>query len=249
MSAIDMPATKPNVLVIRHEPCSSLGMLETALTRQQIPFTYLEAPAGEKLNGEIEAFSHLVILGGAVSAYESDIYPSLKHEFELIEKAIAQKIPTLGICLGSQMLAKVLGANVYLGPSGREAGWCEIEMTDAAACDPLFEKFPARFTVFQSHKDTFDLPANTVHLALSDKYPNQSFRYQDHVWAIQFHLEIDHQVLNSCRGILEQELRESKTIDDTTIEDLLAKAQSKALLIAPLADDFMGRFLTCSPTD
>lgn len=231
-----------NVLVIRHETCSSLGMLDQALKDSRILCRYLETGLGETFDQPLETISHLVILGGPISVYEADIYPHLKYEFQLVEAAIARGIPTLGICLGSQILAHVLGANVYRGEHGREAGWCEMELTAAARKDPLFADFPQQFRVFESHQDTFDLPADAVHLAFSNLYPNQAFRYQNHVWSLQFHLEIDHNVLGDCRAIIEKELAESQ-IFDTTVEDLLNEAQHHSQFVAPLAHSLMSQFL------
>lgn len=237
---------KGGVLVIRHEACSGLGLLQTALHRHSIPFHYLDTPTGEQLSGAITDYSHLVILGGPISAYEDDKYPFLRYEFQLVESAIENQIPTLGICLGSQILAKVLGAKVYRGEAGREAGWCKLELTEAGLSDSLFQDLPSQFRVFESHQDTFEIPSSCVHLAKSAKYPHQAFRYQEYVWAIQFHLEIDHKVLANCAAVIEQELEESQ-IYDTTLEQLLEEAKYHAPTVAPLADAFMQRFLETQP--
>lgn len=232
-----------NVLVIRHELCSSLGMLKSAALQRDAQIHYLETPDGDRLTNSLSDYSHLVILGGPMSVYEADIYPYLHYEFELVEQAIAQGIPTLGICLGSQILAHVLGARVYRGERGREAGWCEINLTDAGQNDPLFQTFPTQFKVFESHQDTFDLPSGVTHLAFSDLYPNQLFRYHDHVWSMQFHLEIDHNVLIDCASIIEQELIDSN-IQDTTVEQLIDEARSHSPTVTPLAEQLMHQFLS-----
>ncbi len=238
--------TEPlNLLVIRHEPCSSLGMLKTAVKKAALPFRYLDISQGAVLSEPITHYSHIVILGGAISAYEDDRYPFLKTEFKLLETAIAQQIPLLGICLGSQILARVLGADVYRGESGREAGWCDIQLTDAGQQDFLFQGFPTRFKVFESHQDTFALPSQCVHLATSGMYPNQAFRYGNSVWAMQFHLEIDEHVLTDCGAVIEQELEDSQ-IHDTTLAKLVAEASTNSPLVAPLADRFMQQFLAVS---
>jgi GMP synthase (glutamine-hydrolysing) len=237
-----MNTEAPNLLVIRHEPCSSLGLLGNVVKQNAGSVKYLDTPQGERLAEPIEHYSHLVILGGPISAYEEDIYPFLRYEFELIEAAIERGVSTLGICLGSQILARVLGAKVYRGDAGREAGWCNLDLTESADRDPLMLNFPKSFKVFESHQDTFDLPSGVAHLATSSKYQNQAFRYQDHVWAIQFHLEIDHNVLSDCGAIIEKELEESN-ITDTTLEQLLAEAAFHAPTVAPLADQFMQQFL------
>jgi GMP synthase-like glutamine amidotransferase len=232
----------PNILVIRHEPCSGLGMLANGFKDKIVRFRYLDTPAGEILSEPLSDYSHIVVLGGPISAYEADQYPFLHYEFKLLEEAIERQIPTLGICLGSQILAHVLGARVYRGERGREAGWCDLQLTDSATNDPLFTGFPQQFKVFESHQDTFDLPSGCVHLAFSGLYPNQAFRYQNHVWSIQFHIEIDDSVLSACGHIIEQELADSK-ITDTTLEQLLTEARQHAPAVAPLAARFMQQFL------
>ncbi len=230
------------ILVIRHEACTSLGLLGHVAQEQACQVEYLDPFLGMSLTTPIAAYSHVVILGGGVSAYEDDRYSFLRDEFRLVEEAIAHQIPIVGICLGSQILAKVLGANVYRGEAGREAGWCEVSLTEAASTDPVMHQFPAQFRVFQSHQDTFDIPATAVRLAESDKYPNQAFRYGDRVWALQFHLEFDQNVLLDCAALIEQELWESN-IQDTTVTQLLAEATHHSPAVAPIANQFMQEFL------
>lgn len=230
------------VLVIRHEACSSVGLFKRVLQQQKVAVQYLDTPQGAVLTRPLTEYSHIIILGGAISAYEDKQYSFLRYEFQLLEMAIKQHIPIIGICLGSQILAKVLGAKVYRGQVGREAGWCVLELTDAARTDSLFQDFPQRFKVFESHQDTFDIPSDCVHLVCSDKYSNQAFRYRDDVWALQFHPEIDDKALGDCAVVIEQELIDSK-IADTTVEQLLAEARNHAPLVAPLADTIMKNFL------
>lgn len=237
-----MEKKKPSVLVIRHEKCSSLGLLETALKKKAIPFKYLDTPQNEVLLEPVNHYSHIVILGGSISAYDDREYAFLSYEFKLLEDAIAQGISILGICLGSQILATVLGAKVYRGNAGREAGWCEVQLIEHSATDPLFKEFPERFKVFQSHQDTFEMPSGCVHLAKSDKYAHQAFRYQNHVWALQFHLEIDENVLGDCAAVIEQELKDSN-IQDTNLAQLLKDAKAHSPFVAPLANCLMHNFL------
>ena len=97
-------------------------------------------------------------------------------------------LPVLGICLGAQLLAKTLGARVYPNRV-KEIGWYPIELTPAAADDPLFAQSGAQ-TVFQWHGDTFDLPAGAVHLARSPLCENQAFRYGHNAYGLQFHIEM-----------------------------------------------------------
>lgn len=233
------------VLVIRHIAGSGLGLLEKFLKQKGVAIRYFDIASGDALAEPVTDYSHLVILGGPISAYEEDKYPFLLHEFALVEKAIAQKIPTVGICLGSQVLARVLGGKVYRGENGREAGWCEVQFKAAAGQDWLFQHFPERLKVFESHQDTFDLPPQCVHLAFSEKYPHQSFRYQNYVWALQFHLELNQQVLQACASVIAKELVESK-IQHTTVEQLIEEAGYYAPLVEPYADRLMEQFLQLS---
>lgn len=166
----------------------------------------------------------------------------MRYKFQLIEQAIAQEIPILGIYLGSQILAKVLGAKVYRGASGREAGWCDLQLTSAGIKDSLLQDFPDRFRVFQSHQDTFEIPSECVHLAKSDIYPNQAFRYRNLVWTIQFHPEIDENVLLDCADVIKQELIDSK-ISDTNVEQMIELAKLHSPAVAPLANSLMGNFI------
>ncbi|MCU0536081.1 MAG: hypothetical protein MUD14_19505 [Hydrococcus sp. Prado102] len=113
---------------------------------------------------------------------------------------------------------------------------------DSAKSDRLLKEFPQRFKVFQFHQDTFEIPANCIRLAKSDRYPNQAFRYEDFIWAIQFHLEMDENVINDCAIALEQGLKDSG-IDDLTIEQTIEEGKKLSPLVQPLADRFMQEFL------
>jgi GMP synthase (glutamine-hydrolysing) len=235
-----MSTPSAKTLVIRHEACSSLGLLGPVAQQQQ-SIDYLNPFEGEVLTAPITDYSHLIMLGGAISAYEADRYPFLRYEFELIETAIENGIPTIGICLGAQILATVLGARVYRGGSGREAGWCTVKLLEAAGSDRLFQQFPAEFCVFQSHQDTFDIPTGAVRLAESAQYPNQAFRYGDRVWALQFHLEFDEKVLADCASVIAQELHDSG-IQTTTLAQLIEEATRCSPAVSPLADRAMQQF-------
>lgn len=143
----------------------------------------------------LEGYAGLVILGGPMNADEVQKHPHLKLETALIEKAIAEKMPVLGICLGAQLMAKALGAKVYRDRA-KEIGWYDVVLTPAAKHDPLFSHFHEREKFFQLHCDAFDLPANAVHLASSELCENQAFRYGEKAYAFQFHLEVDEAMIH-----------------------------------------------------
>lgn len=177
------------ILVLQHVPHETLGSLEShfrdaGLSWQMIPL-FQETP--RRL--EIGQAAGLVVMGGPMNVDEVGRYPFLEADVGWIREALAIELPTLGICLGSQLLAKALGARVY--PNGvKEIGWYELELTGEAAEDRLFGGLAARQTVFQWHGDTFDLPQGAVLLASSPLCRHQAFRYGPAAWGLQFHVEM-----------------------------------------------------------
>jgi GMP synthase (glutamine-hydrolysing) len=138
---------------------------------------------------DLDNAAGLVVLGGPMNVDETQRYPFLQKEVDWIRAAVDKELPTLGVCLGSQLLAKALGARVY--PSGtKEIGWYQLDLTPAAADDPLFRGLQPRQTVFQWHGDTFDLPHGAIHLASSPLCRHQAFRYGAAAWGLQFHVEM-----------------------------------------------------------
>jgi GMP synthase (glutamine-hydrolysing) len=133
----------------------------------------------------------LVILGGPIGAYETQTYPFLDLEIELIRRRLQARRPTVGICLGAQLMATALGAAVYPGRNGKEIGWAPISAAaDSAACPAVSELLTPGLQVLHWHGDTFDLPAGAAHLAASAQYPNQAFAIGEHALALQFHPEV-----------------------------------------------------------
>lgn len=181
---------KPKVWAIMHATHEDMGSFEFFLRSYGIRPTPFLAK-----NTDIEALDPaeadlVLLMGGPMGVYEAESFPHLHHEVRFIERRIAAGKPTLGICLGSQIIAKALGADVYKGPKGKEVGWYDVSITEAGLSTPLkyFDKMEG--PVMQWHGDTFDLPAGATRLATSDKYENQAFSYENHVLALQFHPEV-----------------------------------------------------------
>jgi hypothetical protein len=118
----------------------------------------------------------LIVLGGPIGAYETDTYPFLAAEIALLERRLMHDRPTLGICLGSQLMAKALGARVFPGPL-KEIGWGRIDLTEAGAGSSLASLGSEDSEVLHWHGDTFDLPAGAVRLACNANYENQAFAF------------------------------------------------------------------------
>jgi len=186
-----------NVLILKNIQTEGPGTIEEFLKEHSIKYQIVEWYKGQ-VQVEPDPFTHLVIMGGPMAVYEMDKYPFLRTEAEMIEKFIKQQKHVLGICLGAQMIAHVLGAKVYPG-NEKEIGWYYIQLTDDALKDNVMASLRIEHTskaeVFQWHGDTFELPYGAIRLASSELYPNQAFRYRDNVYALQFHIEVTPQML------------------------------------------------------
>jgi GMP synthase-like glutamine amidotransferase len=135
-----------------------------------------------------DAFDRLVVLGGPMGVGDEAEHRWLPAEKELLRRSVDAGKSVVGICLGAQLLAEVLGGRVYRG-AHKEIGWFPIELTDPALACPAFAGLPRRLEVFHWHGDTFDLPVGALHLAASEACVNQAFCYGDRVLGLQFHLE------------------------------------------------------------
>ncbi len=181
-----------NVLIIKNVFAEGPGTIGDYLNAEKIPYSICEMSIGDAVP-DPAPFSHLIIMGGPMAVYEMHRYPFLVNEAKVIDVAIKAHKYVLGICLGAQMVAHVLGAKVYAG-SAKEIGWYEVALTPEGMKDPLMSKLLVPGTnsaqVFQWHGDTFDLPQGAVRLASSGLFPNQAFQYADRVYALQFHIEV-----------------------------------------------------------
>ena len=135
-----------------------------------------------------EDIDWLVVMGGPMNIYEENKYPWLVKEKKFIEQAIKHEKIILGICLGSQLIADVLGANVSPNTE-KEIGWFPIELTPEAQASSVFNILPNPLTVFHWHRDTFELPQGATWMAKSEGCQNQAFIYGEKVIGLQFHLE------------------------------------------------------------
>lgn len=136
----------------------------------------------------LDKYVALVVLGGPMNADQIATHPNLLTEVEIIRDAVEQGMSVLGICLGAQLLAKALGGSVKRN-AYREIGWYDVELTEAGTRDAVLSTFDRRQQVFQWHEDGISLPPGAVHLATSDASAVQAFRYGDHAYGFQFHLE------------------------------------------------------------
>jgi GMP synthase (glutamine-hydrolysing) len=175
-----------NAVAIYHVAFEDAGTLGPVLQERGIGLTYLQAGVDD-LSPALDA-DLLLVLGGPIGIYEIDRYPFLKEELAVIEKAVKQGTPVIGICLGCQALAAVLAARVYPGPQA-ELGWDQLTLTDEGKASPL--GVLEGLHILNWHGDTFDLPSGATRLASTPVTPNQAFSYGDNVLALQFHVELE----------------------------------------------------------
>lgn len=174
-------------LVVRHIAFEDMGTFEDVLITRGYTVRTVDAGVDDAFGALVDVDLAL-IGGGPIGAYETDRYPFLKEELRALEQRLSAGRPTLGICLGSQLLAAALGARVYPGPE-REVGWGAVALTEPGRASSLAELEGQR--VLHWHGDTFELPRGAVRLASTAAYANQAFSIGANVLALQFHPEID----------------------------------------------------------
>ena len=177
------------VLVIQHVAHEGLGMFAEPLTQAGCVVTTLNAANPDTIWPLADEVQGIVIMGGPMAVYERHRHPCLIKELHFLRNALQQEVPVLGICLGAQLIAHALGAQVTKNPQ-QEIGWYPLTKAPGAASDPLLAAFAATETVFQWHGDTFTLPRESVQLASSPLCAQQAFRYRDNVYGLQFHVEV-----------------------------------------------------------
>ena len=197
-----------DVLLVQNTRIEGSGYLGELLSNDGFDITSINA------KHEIipdKKFSLVVILGAPESA--NDNLPYLVEEQKLIKNSVNDNIPVLGICLGSQLIAKTFGAKVYKGPTKEIGFYHDLTISNNSK---LFDGFKNPFSVFHWHGDTFDLPTGATRLALSENYPNQAFQYKSAI-GLQFHLEVNAQMVNLWLDKTEQKLQQIPYIDPQKI--------------------------------
>jgi GMP synthase (glutamine-hydrolysing) len=178
----------PTALVIQHSATEPPGRLAEWLVRSGVLVDVLHPYNGTPLPDSLDGYAALVVLGGGMSV--GDELPWFPATKRLLRDAVGAGLPTLGICLGAQLLAEACGGRVAPGPEGPEYGPALVAKRDAAAADPLFGPVPFTPDVLQWHTDGVAvLPPGAVLLASSPRYATQAFRLGESAWGLQFHIE------------------------------------------------------------
>jgi len=184
------------ILVLQHHPAENLGAIADALEEAALAWQYVRVFDGAPIPKDLRGAGGLIVMGGPESVYQLDRFPYLRDEIALIEAALAAEKPILGVCLGSQLLAAALGAEVRRGDQ-REIGWFSVRLSDDAADDRLFRGMPREFVAAHWHSDVFDLPRGATALASSERTPVQAYRFGDKAYGLLFHAEMTREILGA----------------------------------------------------
>jgi GMP synthase (glutamine-hydrolysing) len=190
----------PRLLVFQHVAVEPLGTLDALIRARghRIRFHNFERHPDAQPN--VERYRGLIVLGGPMNVEDQHRRPHLKTELKAIERALAQDKPVLGICLGAQLLAHVLGAPVRRHEQP-EIGWYDMLTSAAGRSDPVLGVVGECLPVFQWHAYTYGLPSGAVHLARTETCEQQAFRWGERAYGFQFHLEADAPVIERWIGL------------------------------------------------
>jgi GMP synthase-like glutamine amidotransferase len=214
---------------LEHEPFEGLANIEVWAKNRGHSISRTLLFNDEELP-DMSDFDWLVIMGGSMNIYEEEKYPWLKPEKNFIANAIASKKIVLGICLGSQLAADVLGGSVSRNKY-KEIGWFPVTLTKEARNSSIFSNLPDKFTVFQWHGDTFQIPPGATRIAESVACMNQAFEY-GRVIGLQFHIEYSTGSINSMFQNCSDDIVDGKYIQkpDEIVSKYGNVAESKRIL-------------------
>jgi len=179
---------KLRIHYLQHVPFEGLGSIAEWVSLHEHHLTATKFFTDSTLPEPAE-IDWLIIMGGPMGAYDEKKYDWLASEKQLIKNAIQSGKTVIGICLGAQLIAEILGAKVYLNPH-KEIGWFPIQLSEEGIANKLFKGLSKTLTVFHWHGDTFDLPTNATLIASSEACKNQAFLYNEKVIGLQFHFEM-----------------------------------------------------------
>ena len=201
---------KLSIHICLHVPFEGLGCIEKWINQNNHTLSYTKFYENSNLPNS-EEIDWLIVMGGPMSVGDLNEYPWLTEEKRFILQAIASGKTVIGICLGSQLIADVLGSRVYPNKQ-KEIGWFDIFSTVESSETSILNGFESKFPVFHWHGDTFDLPTRAIRLFESETCLNQAFLYKENVLGLQFHFEVTQESMKQMVIHGANELIESETV-------------------------------------
>jgi GMP synthase (glutamine-hydrolysing) len=223
------------VLSITHQPDAASGVFGEAVLERGHELDEWQISTDPEPPAPVESYDAVLVFGGAMHVDQEERHGWLREENTLLQRFLADGVPTFGVCLGGQLVAKALGAPVRRMPSA-EIGWFDVDLTPEAADDPVFAGLPERFTAFQWHSYHFELPEDGFPLAHNDRCL-QGFRV-GRAWGIQFHPEVTPEDL--AEWLRTADPKEDGPID---IDALRAESEQRIAAWNDLGRELCGRFL------
>jgi GMP synthase (glutamine-hydrolysing) len=224
------------ILVIQHDDDTPLGSLEEPLRESGALIERWRAQREPTPPRPLSAYSGVIVLGGITHPDQDDERPWLTGERATIRAAVERGIPTLGICLGGQLLAQAAGGSAAAAVDV-EVGWKRVELTPEAADDVVFGGFPHRFETFEWHYYRFALPAGAVLLARNEAAP-QAYRVGQRAWGTQFHIEAPAATISEWLTVAGEEARSKGADPEAEIAATRAKDAAHVALAQELARRF-----------
>jgi len=214
---------------LQHVPFEGPGVFRQALETQGYAVKTILVPS-QGLPLDLGDF--LLIMGGPMSVNDADSW--ITEELHVIKAAINKGIPVLGICFGSQLLAKVLGGSVVSGPTF-EIGMVPVTLTDEGKADSVFSQLPSTFQVFQWHGEGITLPPETKSLVASADFPVQAFRAQERCYGLLFHPEMEEEGMKALCRECPEDVKKGKVLPDVI--------QAQATPYLPMLHQFADRLI------
>lgn len=229
------------ILVLQQVAHEGLGRMYSLFRRagatEEVVPCYMD---NARVPDSLAPYSAMVILGGPMSVADEHRDDLRIRQIALARQAIETDFPTLGICLGAQIIAAAAGSRIFKGEAP-EIGWYNVNLSLESGKDPLFSGLPNPLPVFQWHGEGFDLPSGAVHLASSERFPHQAFRLRNRVYGLQFHLETEESMVKEWMAENAEELKALGNTVDTA--DMTRDAAPRYETLGVAADTVVTRWL------
>ncbi len=235
-----MTSQSPHAVFLSHVAAEDLGSLQPELERRGFTIEAVQVASARFPLPQAQSCDLLVVLGGPISVYDCADHPFLNAEIECLRQRLSARRPTLGLCLGAQLMAAALGARVYPGARGAEIGWFPLKPANEEPAPEWFAPLLSEgLHLFHWHGDTFDLPQGARHLARTELYDNQAFALGNFALALQFHPEVTERGLEEWYVAHASELRQKRI----SVPELRAAAHRHAPALTAAAGVFWQRWL------